>query len=70
MVNEIILQIEEHSETTFHKKHKMMPLKRTGLDNLTTAKKRINAFQKKGKKKKKRLPQMFLFMFSSFQSPW
>lgn len=54
MVNEIILQVEEHSETTFHKKHKMMPLKRTGLDNLTTAKKRINVFQKKMKKRKKK----------------
>lgn len=38
MANGIILQMEQHSETTFPKKHKMMPLTRTGLDNLAAAK--------------------------------
>lgn len=43
MVNGIILQTELHSETTFPKKHRMIPLKIIDLDKLTTAKKRINA---------------------------
>lgn len=38
MMNGIILQIEQHSETTFPKKHKMILLRRTG--NVTTAKKK------------------------------
>jgi len=58
MVNEIVLQIEQHHETGLPKKQKMMPLKRTGLNNLTTAKK------KKEKKKATAYVPLYVFFFA------